>query len=411
MARELLCQGMVVTRTTSWVGLFVVTAAALLGACGRSSSHGKGLGEGAGGEGAGNAAGAAGNSDEPEAVTDAPLAPGSCGVVRRIQEPGGLRTLDDDVMRQNGGFSVGPKVSSVEEGLMQGFFIQDTARRWRTLEAGGWNNDLHWSFMFGPGPQLADVYLGAAGGGGDDWGVRVWQDGDAAPTLAGSLLRAPWRGTDGVLIRPSLDGEHAVFAIWPIALSEPRAALIGPDGHLVGDMLSLAPADHRFSSCQTLTPTAHGAIISFVDTADSAWYLYEVGAGGIPAQVSLRWPDNQQQCPLLSVDDTGVYYLLQSTPGSAELTHVTGGSEPTGGQISPRGSVGAFTSTPHGTLLLEYTDNQPTLELLAPEGAQSFALGNELGVMHALPAEAGRIFIETHSIEQGTRTIVELGCN
>lgn len=409
VARELLYLGMVVTRTLSWVGFLLAAATASLGACGRASSHGKNLGEAAGGESAGNTAGAAGNSDEPEAVTDVPLTPGSCGVVRRIHVPRGLDSVE--VVRHGSGFRLGPVTLGANAELLEGELFEDSGRRWRTITASGALNTLSFPIMFGDGPRLAQVSVGAPDTSGEgDFSLLTWNDGDTTPARSAPLLRAYWRGTDTVWLRPNLDGQRAVFVIWPTAISEPRAALIGTDGR-VGGVISLAANDHRFSSCQQLTPTAHGGVVSFVDTADDTWYTFDIGKTGAAPQVSLPWPSNLR-CPLLSVDETGISYLISPVePGSAsQLTHASSSGEPSSEQLSLRGSPVAFTSTPRGALVLEYVDNHAALELAAPEGTQFFSLEGELDIAQPLASEPGRIFVDDQEHQAGTRDIVELGC-
>jgi len=392
------------------VELLLVAAASISCACAGSRSqraHGE---QAAGGENAGNSAGAAGNSNEPEPVTDSPLAPGSCGVVRRIEVPGGPR-LDDIVMRQDGGFSLGPKPSSDREGQIDAYLFRDAERRWRTFTASGSPNDNHWSFMFGAGPKLAEVYVGPLGIEEETFGLRLWSDGDETAQEPGALLRARWRGTDTILVRPSFDGEHAVFAIWPSALSEPRAAHFGADGARIGEALSLAPSEHRYSACERLTPTTHGGIVSFVDTDDATWHLRELGATGTAVEVSQPWPSTRRACPLLSLDASGIWYLAPTADGAPtfQLSHADGASSPTGTQVTLRGSPEAFTSTPRGTLVLERVDNRLSLELLAPDRTQSFELEDEFGVIAVIPSEPGRLFIDAQELG-GPRRIVELGC-
>jgi hypothetical protein len=370
------------------------------------------LGEAAGGESGGHTAGAAGNSDEPEAVTDVPLASGTCGIRRRIGEPGGPRALDDSPVRQAGGFSLGPTASGSSEAAIQAYFFKDDERRWRQLRASGSNNDVHWSFMLATGPKLAEVFVGPATPDGEDFSVRIWEDGAQTPSQPGILLRSSWRGTDAVLVRPSLDGEHAVFAIWAYALLEPRAAVIGPDGARVGEALSLAPPDHRSTDCEQITPTAHGGAVSFVDVQDKTWRLFELGRSTRGAiDVTLPWPDVVSGCPRVVADDTGVSILVQDADGEPEyhLFHANGPGAPSETSLVRLGEAMAFTTTERGPLVLELVNGKHVLGLFAAEGTQSFEL-EDLNVMQVIPSEQGAIFLD-HMKSDGSREIVELGCD
>src|SRR5262249_3808610 len=153
------------------------------------------------------------------------------GVVRRIPIGGGASELDPfrsiPATRQSGGFAFGPWESSNGDGRVNALALDGNGRR-LPFGAARSTNAVHWSLFLAGASLVVDVYLDQQAQGDSLFSARAL--GTESSTNRGPVVEAPWRGTDTVLAQPSLDGKHAVFAIWPEALSEPRAAYLGSDG-------------------------------------------------------------------------------------------------------------------------------------------------------------------------------------
>lgn len=403
---------MVVTAVTSRVlGGWCLVSALLFG-CGAASSRVEPPGVGgneSGGEAAGGAAGAGTGNLGPQAVVTEPaLAPGNCGIVRRIQlESLGLEAPRAGVARQAGGLSLGPWNEGADSAAIAGWFLEDGSARWRSLSARGSNNDVHWPLLLAAGSTLVEVYVGATGANGeDDFNARSWASGDNAPQEQSSLLKAWWRGTDSVVTRPSLAGDGAVFAIWPLGISEPRAVVIGSRGTSVGVARSLAAPEEQSSKCAAITPTLHGGVVSFVGE-ENALHLVEMGLPeGEPIEQSLQLPSTS--CPLLALDDAGLSLLVSLDDVTPEygLYQARGAGSSLQGRFTVYGSPLAFASTSRGLLVLEQGHGERLLELFTGTDTLRFALGFEdVSQAKVVPSEAGRILLEAPD------RIVELGCN
>jgi hypothetical protein len=407
---------MVVTLVTrkdrGFCGLVGTLTLALLGGCGGVEARPHDDGSGAAG-------GQSSDSDAPALeVHETELASGACGVVRRIRLPRDVQSsygIEAPFAWQRGGFSVGPWNSGETASVVNALWLEPDQRTFSSFEASGSPNDNHWSTFLGSSQTAVDVYVdGQAGGAfGDSWNTRAWSAGQTTPTAHGRLLTAEWRGTDGIITMPSLSGDAAVFAIWPRALSEPRAALIGSRGAPLGEARSLAPADHRYARCPAVTPTEHGGIVSFIDTSDpNAEVLRLVELSTEPAALDESLPVtlDDSTCPVLTYDGRGVLLLRSSvaTGRPATLERISHGhtSEST---VSLSGAAIAVTELQGAPLVLEQQAHGAALEWLTSPSPISADVPPEIQVIHPIAGAPGSLFLYSLPLD-GPHEIVQLSC-
>ena len=389
----------------SWVTLLLL----LLSGCGHAAAHSES-------SGSAGAAGAA--AEEPStggsSMAGMELEPGTCGIARRIPLPFDNSSAQATVARQGGGFSLGPWASGDSSSGVRGLFIGANGQERRPFAAEGSSNNVHWPLFLGAVPIAVDVYVGADPTPGDDvFELRGWAEGDTVANLHGTLLQARWRGTDAIHARPALDGKRAVFAVWPLGMSEPRAAMIGPDGARIGEAHSLAPVGHTFSTCENLTPTEHGGLISFVDIDDQALHLIELGPDGEPVfDVSRKLSDSNLPCPLLALDDAGFTLLAPSTDEGqpSTLYRLDHGGTITEAPILLTARPIAIGSSAQGTLVLQQRARELLLTQIGPAGPREFPLRTTPNSLVSVPSEPGRIFVDAQSLEGGVRELLELTC-
>ena len=343
------------------------------------------------------------------------LEPGTCGIARRIALPFADTSSQATVARQADGFSLGPWTSGDSASGVRGLLIGPDGEERRSFAAEGSSNNVHWPLFLGAVPIALDVYVGAQAtpGGDERFELRGWADGDPVAQSHGTLLLAYWRGTDAVRVLPALDGQRAVFAIWPSGISEPRAAVIGPDGARIGEAHSLGAAGRRFSTCENLTPTEHGGLISFVDIDEQALHLIELGPDGEPVfDVSRKWSGSNLPCPLLAPDDAGFTILAPSTDEGqpSTLYRLDHGGTITEAPILLTARLIAIGSSAQGTLLLQQRDRELLLTQIGPAGSREFPLGSTPNSLVSVPSEPGRIFVDAQSLEAGVRELLELTC-
>lgn len=389
---------------------------ALLGLCGvlalgcGSTTSGSG-GEGGGGSGNGpgggaaGAAGAAGSLDNP--VTELPLEPGTCGVARTVTLPPSPFYPRAAVTRHGGGFAMGPwKVGELSSEL-GAYIVDEGGREPRFFEAHGSTNDVSWPvFLAGPGLAV-EVFVGTRTGPGDDaFDSRAWEDGADAALGRGNVVNARWRGTDEILLVPTLSGERAIFAIWPHGLSEPRAAMIGADGARVGDSHTFVTPDEA-NRCAAVTPTEQGAFISFVDSGD-VWRLLRLDENS-QVQLDAQWllPSRGWGCPTLTLADSGLAFLL-------ERADVEEPSDVGLYRVDVRGAVSelALPSPTTATQVAMDRDEPLLLEgktLSRPLRGESFPVVLPPGLQRRVPSEPGNILLDIDASDEG-RTLVELTC-
>jgi hypothetical protein len=89
---------------------------------------------------------------------------------------------------------------------------------------------------------------------------------------------------DGQLaVATSFDGLHSLFAAGSPVVGQPAAGLVGADGSLVGQALTVTTtADDMLWDDLLLTPTAHGGTVSMRDKLDGVprWRIVELDATG-----------------------------------------------------------------------------------------------------------------------------------
>jgi hypothetical protein len=351
-------------------------------------------------------------------VHETELPSGACGVVRRIRLPRDVQSSygnEPPFAWQLGGFSVGPWNSGDTASVVNALWLEPDQQTFSSFEASGSTNDNHWSTFLGSSQTAVDVYVNGQAGAalGASWETRAWNAGQTAPTAHGRLLTAEWRGTDHIITMPSLSGDAAVFAIWPQALSEPRAALIGSRGASLGEARSLAPADHVYARCPAVTPTEHGGIVSFIDASDpKAEVLRLVELSTEPATLDESLPVTlvDSSCPVVAYDGGGVLLLRPSvaTGGPATLQRISHGhtSEST---VSLSGAAIAFTELQGAPLVLEQQAHGAALEWLTSPSPISADVPPEIQVIHPIAGAPGSLFLYSLPLD-GPHEVVQLSC-
>lgn len=381
--------------------------------------------EGTAGAHDGSAA-AGGEPSAPDAPTlevhETELAPGTCGVVRRIRLPRDTQSsygTDPAFARQMGGFSVGPWNSGDDASVVNALWLDPALRTFSSFEASGSSNDNHWSMFLGSTRTAVEVYISGLahpsdGSYANTFATRTWTSGQTQPTEYDPLLTAAWRGTDYLIGMPALSGEAAVFAIWPIALSEPRAALIDSRGAPLREARSLAPEDHQFARCPAVTPTEHGGIVSFIDDdlESGADVLRVVELGKEPATLDVTLPvaGHDGACPIVAYDGNGLALLLPGIPtaGPATVRYVATGRS-TESTVSLSGQPMAFTELQGAPLVLERQAHGAVLEWLTSPTPIRADVPPDIQAFHPIPGEPGKLFLHSLPLD-GPREIVELTC-
>jgi hypothetical protein len=373
----------------------------LAAGCGKSTGHDAG-----------------GDEPDPTLVWHGEVEPGQCGVSRRITLPFDAASGNGVVAREAGGFALGP-------------WADDTAGvRWLRIDASG---ELQRAYAAGDDDAFA---YGRLTIGAEDRAVQIKRRrgndaeetfessllsaGDGTPTVGGPLLSARWRGTDSLAVSPALDGLSGLFMIGPIAISEPRAALIGESGARVGEARSLAPPDHHNYRCESLVPTEHGVLTAFVDVADGTLRLLELASNGeVALEATLPLPDSPLPdslfCPSIAALADGFGILQNEAPQDAtpswHFHHLTrDGNVTVEAWTWLTGAPLVFTMS--GDTALAVTLASGVYTAVKRRGPEVSRFDLPLaGGTSAIRAEPGALFLDLVNADAQTREIVEVVCN
>jgi hypothetical protein len=209
---------------------------------------------------------------------------------------------------------------------------------------------------------------------------------------------------------PALSGEAVVFAIWPIALSEPRAALIGSRGAPLGEARSLAAVEHKYARCPAVTPTEHGGIVTFIDTDADVLRVVDLSTEPTILDENLPVTLNDSTCPLIAYDGRGALLLLPSyaTGGPATLERIDD-RHTSQSPLSLSGRAIAFTELQGAPLVLEQQAHGATLEWLTSPTPIRADVPPDIQVFDPIPGEPGSLFLYSRPPD-GPHELVELTC-
>ncbi len=290
---------------------------------------------------------------------------------------------------------------------MRAYTVDDSGRDERYFDASGVTNDVFWPLFLSGSHLAVEVFVTPRTMAGDDaFDSRTWASLDDVAEARGNILKAQWRGTDEIVLVPALDGQRAVFAIWPHGLSEPRAAVIGANGARVGDVHAFATSED-INRCPAVTPTAHGAFVSFVDSQKN-WRLFELDADGAISRKAI-WPlpGAAYACPVLTLDGADLA-LLFDRAGYEEPSNLGVYRMAADGAVAEVTLPSAIRAQ-HWALF----EGEPLLldeaTLSLPLRGESFPVSLPAGVAKRVPSEAGSILLDFDSTD-GRRTLVQLTC-
>ena len=402
------------------------------GGSGSGGGGGSGVaGGGIAGSGGGGIAGAAACDDADiaravDAVATAGIdvrtwtvAPGSCGVIRRVVVPIGASTPAADVSREADGFAVGPWIAKPGTLSRQWTYIEPGVPR-ATERVVGSSSGWIAGFVLEPAAQAIQIETSASASETKEYRVVVLTPSSNAPAPI-TLFSAYYRGSERMTASAALDGQHGIFAA---LIPVPRFALVASDGTRVGDATDMPTSGSK--SCETIVPTEHaGALALLAKPGDGPEVLHiiELGAAGVPvldAQVPVQRSTNA--CPLVAPTATGFAALFAEPDGTdAEATSTwrfytigrdgTTTSETWSGM---RGRPGAL-AVAGGAVLVAYGEPSGSRALLRRMNGQDqrFALCDGTGAA-AIATAAGALAVQTirtAAVDGGSvRIISEIEC-
>jgi hypothetical protein len=331
--------------------------------------------------------------------------------VRTIELPPLSMEPNEAVTRQGTSFVLRPWKSGEQGSLLHTYTVDERGRNPRFFEVSGSTNDVSWpAFLSEAGVALEVFVTRVEGGGEDSFESRAWANLDGPPEARGNILRAPWRGTNDVALVPSLDGKRALFALWPVGLSDPTVAVIGSDGARVGEAITLS-VPTTSALCTAVVPTARGGFVSFVDS-NHELRLVELGQDGeLVRQASWPLPSAGYGCPVFTLEPTGVAFLLDRAEAD---------EPPDKGlyRLDAHGSVTEVPVTlPGEAMEVAMLGDDPLVLHWSPQGAElSRPARGELwpitlppGYPRRVPSEPGNIWLDVQGLDT-PRSLVLLSC-
>ncbi len=347
------------------------------------------------------------------------VAPGSCGVIRRVVVPIGPSTAGADVSREADGFAVGPWVGSAGTLSQRWTYIEPGVPR-ATERVVGSSSGWIAGFVLEPAAQAIEIVTSVFASETRDYQVVVLTPSSNPPAPI-TLFSAYYRGSERMAARAALDGQHGIFAA---LIPVPRFALVASDGTRVGDATDVPTSGSK--SCETIVPTEHaGALALLAKPADGPEVLHiiELGAAGVPvldAQVPVQRSTNA--CPRVAPTATGFAALFaepDATDTGATSTwrfYTIGRDGTTTSETwsGMRGTPGAL-AVAGGAVLVALGEPSGSATLLRRMNGQDqrFALCDGTGIA-AIPAAAGALAVQdlrTAAVDGGrVRIISEIEC-
>ncbi|HTQ03087.1 MAG TPA: hypothetical protein VMI54_04495 [Polyangiaceae bacterium] len=268
------------------------------------ATAGSGLTGAAGVDASAGAAGASGDGGGS-------VAPGTCGVYRRIPLSELPATASGSIARLGDGFAVGPWKETADSGTYS------VRLSWLRVDAA--ETQTLWATDYGV-PARADAALNmdrpdgitlVLDGDYDVSGSGFWTAliGDGGTTA--SAVSKLFDGQYSTLFSfvgggVSLDGQRGLFMDAEISEHPAFLAMFGADGTPLGSVVQ-TPTD---GSCYDVLPTDHGALFSQLE--GTGFHLIEFDATGavtLDTVVPLRALNGETTCPLLALTDSGFAYL------------------------------------------------------------------------------------------------------
>lgn len=247
---------------------------------------------------------------------DSAVAPGTCGIARRISVPVQLANANVSVAfpgsvaaphRLGGGFVLGPWTDTSETGSRRLlWFSVEPAAQTQTLHATefGFQGHVLTSFTVAATSRLVLV----DDTGYDGYWTAVIDEGATVPSMVEKLVDGQFSKFTWVRGGISLDGQRALFMTAEIAGHAPWLAMYAADGARVGDVVQTTTE----GDCYGVVPTERGAAFTLMEGA-TTFHVSEFSAdGSVALDVKIPYPRTSltpTACPNLVLTDTGFAYL------------------------------------------------------------------------------------------------------
>ena len=390
----------------------VLVACASIVACSDSQpSPGAGSGGAAGDTGQGAAGqGEAGSTSDlhPEQVETFTVAPGKCGLSRRIT-PLHTDFSPDVFVRQGSAFSV-----SARDAL--------TGPSWLSVSADGASQRLCSFPWLGTERVLAALPFSTAFASFEpvlvttvtesQTRLHTWSldANGSSPQDVGAYF---FRGTTAIATADSFDGRRSLFAASHPSALTPHAVLLDSTGSRLGDEIAL---DQDLVDCMVATSTAHSAALSFVDRTLSpeVFRVFELdAAGSIVRQFEL--PYESTRCPLLQSSESGLLAAVPLENGvqvyalEQEATPLWAAPR----DLGPNPPLWLHRAEDGSVSLLLFNSGALELVKVEPSGTQT-VLASGLPVGNVIPSPAGELFMHGLNLDVSNPrvdTIDEITCN
>jgi hypothetical protein len=356
------------------------------------------------------------------------VAPGTCGIARRISTP----SINEvpRLRRYAGGFMAGPRSASGGE-------VGPLTIDWLGIDASGEQQTEYRISMpsgiggsyivnFGVSDQVVAFAPIFYSDGPADILSAAMNDGVATvqPYVTVFEVTGYNRLTAFMDVTPSLDGQRAVVAAGPGRGF--TIAVVAADGRVVGSPHTLS-ADSDAPTCRAVRPTDHAGAVSIVESEDGSESFHRLElteAGDVAWEVKVPlnrarppdWRASALPCPLLALTPSGIALLVFESVAYREAWHLhrinrdgTSSDEPweTLPQV-PRG----FAIQGADAFALTVRNESPTIVKRSNGRDQSFPIDVELTVNGPdvpLASEAGSLFIDSRPLGDW-RQIVEVTC-
>ncbi|RYZ09913.1 MAG: hypothetical protein EOO73_03275 [Myxococcales bacterium] len=312
--------------------------------------------------------------------------------------------------RQGDSFALGPWKEGDDAAHLRAFIVDDRGQS-RSFAAEGATVDVSWSTFFVEAQLALEVFVKSRVSGSEDsFDSRAWSHLDRAPREHGNVLSSIWRGTDTIALVPTLNGRGGVFAIWPHALSEPRAAVLGADGARRGDFHEFTTPD-GIMRCGSVTPTVSGGFVSFTDSTNSL-RSYELGEEGqLVREVTWALPTPSVACPSFALAEGGLSFLLNraawDAPPDVGIYRMDAAGTVTELSPPPWKDAREVAMLADEPLVVRWSSLGA--ELARPGLGEVWPITLPAGNATRVPSEPGKIVLDFDSLEGG-RTLVELTC-
>lgn len=356
----------------------------------------------------GSAAGDTGSADAGEVEIEPAVAPppGACGVVRRMEIPAERRTV-----RAPGGFVVGPEPGPLRaDHAIEWLAISDDGHR-RVQFAGTQSPELSLAMLpIGPDPFAGDVLNLMRAESGSDGRVSAERIPHGVPEPSQDIGSAFYRGSLQKAAAVSLDGRRMIYATGHVAVDKPHAFVIDERGTRVADPLVMSGQASPLFSCLAVTPTEHGAVVSFIDSEQRvpAMRLVEIGPDAEVLQDVTVEVGGSPGCATVHLAQRGFWVSVPGVaPNTFDLLAIDAG------QVAVRESglsraPGWVGESPSGELLSLIGSR---LSRKSPSNDWVDVPGELPDVGGVIASEPGRLFVTTPFGLGATAELLEIACS